>query len=149
MNLTVSRRAAAYAAIIYLGYTLLSQVVYSASYGKWQVGENWLLGEHWVLGTHHMGGDDPDLPEYRGNPVKDVVDAVRDIVTQIKIPPWGYWLIIGMLALVGVASVFAKGSRERKPRGVRRKQQSYTPHKKAAPARRLPKRDEKGRYRKR
>ena len=79
------------------------------------------------------GGGDVDGDQGLG-------DVIDDLHKRIQIPDWGFWLIIGGLGLVAVAAVFEKApSRSR----------TYQPQRRVTQKRRLPKRDEQGRFRRR
>jgi len=87
-------------------------------------------------------GEDEPPGGSLGNGDQDLGDIIEDVRAAVKIPEWGFWLIILSLGMVAVGAVFAKAPRRTKSR-------SYQPQKRASQERRLPKRDREGRFRRR
>ena len=145
--MTPTLRASLLSLLILLVLPMLTQVSHAPNYGKWHVSNKWIIGSKWQLPGRKQGALDEDGEFFGTDRLDQVIDTIGKVIDAILIPPWGYWIIIGGLALVGLVAALEHSTA---PRGVHRKSKTYTPHKKPAPKRRMPKRDKKsGRFRKR
>lgn len=128
-------------------YTLTWKIMLSANFPKGSVHVVETNTKAFDSYGQHGSGSQSSLFLFKSKTIVGSGDIIEDKKdegflglppTKIEIPPWGYWVIGGTIAVVGIGALMQSGKKKRRVREVRTQPKTHKPKK--------TKRDSRGRY---